>query len=373
MTGGLSAVSAPDAQTAAPHLPPSAADRRIKRRRVLDLLDRAGAESVLLTSQAALSWYLDGSRVHISLAGDPVAAVLVERDGDHMVTYNNEAERLAAEEVPEGMALLEVPWYANLHRSDDWFEGDAPPLPEAEMARELRDARRSLLPAETARYEQLCRDAAAALTDVLAQADPRMSERRVAAQLAERLVAVGADPVVLLCAGEARAAFRHPLPTDAPLGRRAMAVVCARRGGLIANVTRWVRFGAADAAEADAELRILEVEAAAFAATVPGTRLSDVLSAVRTGYEAHGFGPDQWRLHHQGGAAGYNGRDPRATDATDDTVAANQAFAWNPSGPGVKVEDTVLLAAEGIRSLSIDERWPAVEVAGRLRPATLQL
>ncbi|WP_354182992.1 M24 family metallopeptidase [Arthrobacter sp. UYP6] len=353
--------------------PPSAADRRIKRRRVLDILDRAGAESVLLTSQAALSWYLDGSRVHISLAGDPVAAVLVERDGDHMVTFNNEAERLAAEEVPEGMALLEVPWFANLQRSEDWFEGGGPPLAEAELARELRDARRSLLPTETERYDQLCRDAAAALTDVLTLADPQMTERQVAAQLAGRLVEAGVDPVVLLCAGESRAAFRHPLPTDAPLGRRAMAVVCARRDGLIANVTRWVRFGAADAAETDAELRILQVEAAAFAATVAGTRLCDVLAAVRGGYEAHGFGPDQWRLHHQGGAAGYNGRDPRATDATDDAVVANQAFAWNPSGPGVKVEDTVLLGASGIRSLSIDERWPTVEVAGRLRPATLQL
>ena len=369
MTGLL-----PDAATAARRLTPSSAsDRRIKRRRVLDILDRAEAESVLLTSQAALSWYLDGSRVHISLAGDPVAAVLVERDGDHMVTFNNEAERLADEEVPEGMALLEVPWYANLHQTGDWFEGDGPPLAEADLARELRDARRSLLPAETARYEELSRDAAAVLTDVLAGAEPQMSERQVAAGLAGRLVEIGADPVVLLCSGATRAAYRHPLPTEAPLGRRAMAVVCARRDGLIANVTRWVRFGPADPAEADAEARIAEVEAAAFAATVPGARLSDVLQALRTGYETHGFGPDEWRLHHQGGATGYAGRDPRATDATDDVIVPQQAFAWNPSGPGVKVEDTVLLEDGGVRAMSVDERWPAVEVAGRLRPATLEL
>jgi Xaa-Pro aminopeptidase len=369
MTGIL-----PEAATAARRVPPSsAADRRVKRRRVLDILDRAEAESVLLTSQAALSWYLDGSRVHISLAGDPVAAVLVERDGDHMVTFNNEAERLAAEEVPEGMALLELPWYANLHQTADWFEGDGPPMMEADVARELRDARRSLLPAETARYEELSRDAAAVLTDVLAVAEPQMTERQVAAGLAGRLVEIGADPVVLLCSGASRAAYRHPLPTDAALGRRAMAVVCARRDGLIANVTRWVRFGPADAAEADAEARIAEVEAAAFAATVPGARLSDVLQALRTGYETHGFGSDQWRLHHQGGAAGYSGRDPRATDATDDVIVPGQAFAWNPSGPGVKVEDTVLLEDGGIRALSIDERWPTFTVAGRLRPATLEL
>lgn len=367
MTGLLAAA----AQTRTP--PSSAVDRRVKRRRVLAILDRADAESVLLTSQAALAWYLDGSRVHVSLAGDPVAAVLVERDGDHLVTFNNEAERLAAEEVPAGMALLEIPWYASLHRTQDWFEWDGPPLAEADLARELRDARRELLPGETARYERLCRDSAAALTDVLAAASPQDTERQIAARLAARLIEAGVDPVVLLCSGESRAAYRHPLPTDAPLGRRAMAVVCARRDGLIANVTRWVRFGPAGSAETDAEARIREVEAATFDATVPGTRLCDVLQAVREGYRAHGFGADQWELHHQGGAAGYNGRDPRATDATDDGVVLNQAFAWNPSGPGVKVEDTVLLEAGGIRSLSVDERWPAVEVAGRLRPATLQL
>lgn len=368
MTGTLPVTAAPG------RIPPSsAADRRIKRRRVLDILDRAEAESVLLTSQAALSWYLDGSRVHISLAGDPVAAVLVEREGDRMVTFNNEADRLAAEEVPEGMTLLALPWYASLHRTSDWFEGDGPPLAEADLARELRDARRSLLPAETARYGELCRDAAVAMTEVLALAEPQMTERQVAARLAGRLVEVGADPVVLLCSGEARAAYRHPLPTDAPLGRRAMAVVCARRDGLIANVTRWVRFDPGTAEEADAEIRIAEVEAAAFSATVPGARLSDVLQSLKEGYEVHGFGADQWRLHHQGGAAGYAGRDPRATDSTDDVIVPRQAFAWNPSGPGVKVEDTVLLEETGIRSMSVDERWPTVEVGGRLRPATLEL
>ena len=57
------------------------ADRAVKRRRVLDILDAAGRDSLLLTSHTALTWYLDGSRVHISVAGDPVAAVLVGRDG----------------------------------------------------------------------------------------------------------------------------------------------------------------------------------------------------------------------------------------------------------------------------------------------------
>jgi hypothetical protein len=61
------------------------------------------------------------------------------------------------------------------------------------------------------------------------------------------------------------------------------------------------------------------------------------------------------------------------TASTNDEVVLNQAFTWNPSGPGVKIEDTVLLTAEGIRVLSVDERWPTVEVDGLMRPVTLEV
>ncbi|MET1155330.1 M24 family metallopeptidase [Arthrobacter sp.] len=355
--------------------PSSEADRCIKRRRVLDILDTAGADSLLLSSQTALSWYLDGSRVHISLAADPVAALLVDRNGDHLVTYNNEAERLASEEIPSGVSVLQVPWYGNLHDVESWFGAPSGPAPltEQAVARQLRDARRSLLPAETERYARLCRDAAAALTDVLAAATPRTTERQIAARLAERVVSAGADPLVLLCNGDSRVSYRHPLPTEAPLGRRAMAVVCARRDGMIANVTRWVRFGEAGSAESDAEARIAAVESDLLRATVPGARLNEILAELGAAYLRHGFGADQWRLHHQGGTAGYAGRDPRATESTDDRVVVNQAFTWNPSGPGVKIEDTMLLTASGMKPLTADDRWPTALVDGLARPVTLEL
>lgn len=353
--------------------PASAADREAKRSRVLAILDAAGAGSLLLTSQTALAWYLDGSRIHISLAGDPVAAVLVDRSGDTLLTFNNEAARIGAEELPAGVRLTEVPWYASLTEAARSIAGEAGFLSEDAVARELRDARRSLLPAELSRYEELGRTAAMALTDVLSAATPETTERQVAAGLAERLVAAGADPIVLLCSGASREAFRHPLPTGAPLGRRAMAVVCARRDGLIANATRWIRFDGSTPEERDAEERIAAVEADILAATVPGAPLNAILEQIRQSYAAHGFGPDQWRLHHQGGPAGYAGRDPRATDATGDVVADNQAFSWNPSGPGVKVEDTIVLGSAGPRVLTLDPRWPVSDVAGLSRPATLQL
>ncbi|WP_104173350.1 Xaa-Pro peptidase family protein [Arthrobacter sp. Y81] len=365
--GGTNAAAA---EGAAPGNP---ADRAVKRRRVLDILDAAGADSLLLTTNTALTWYLDGSRVHISLAGDPIAAMLVDRDGDQLVTFNNEAARIAAEELPDGVALHTVPWHGQLHAAAAMLAPGGKPLAEADVAAELRAARQEFLPGESARYARLCAEAAAAMTDVLSEATPESTEFDVASALAARIVAMGAEPLVLLCNGASRSDFRHPLPTHAPLGRRAMAVMCARRNGLVANVTRWVRFDAGTPAERDAEARIAAVEADIFDATVPGARLDGIFAEIQEAYSRHGFGAGQWTLHHQGGPAGYAGRDPRATPATDDTVVRNQTFTWNPSGPKVKIEDTVQLTESGITALTVDHRWPAAVVNGIARPLTLQL
>lgn len=351
--------------------PASADDRVIKRRRVLDILDSKDQESLLLTSHTALTWYLDGSRVHVSLAGDPIAAILVDRDGDHLVTFNNEAARLAAEELPAGVSLHSVPWYGNLHEAAAAV-GVHRPLAEAAVAVELRAARQQLLPAESARYARLSGELAAIMTDVLSAARPDTTEFELVSALASSVVAAGAEPLVLLCSGSSRSDFRHPLATHSRLGRRAMAVVCARRDGLVANITRWVRFDAGTHGELDAEARIAAVEADVFDATVPGARLDRVLTEIKTAYTRHGFGADQWENHHQGGPAGYAGRDPRVTAAVTDTVVLNQAFTWNPSAPRVKIEDTIQITESGIQVLTVDERWPATLVNGIRRPLTLE-
>lgn len=368
----MTTTSAPGLDSLSEPVADLADERAIKRSRIMDILDRTGHDSLLLETNTAMTWYLGGSRLHISLAGDPVAVLLVDRERDHLVTFNNEADRLIREELPADVVVHPVPWHGSIQEVASRLS-PSEPLDEASVHRELREARQSLLPLEAEQYAELNREVARAMTDVLSAARPHTTEREVAAELAARVIAMGAEPLVLLCNGRERSAFRHPLPTAAPLGRRAMAVVCARRRGMVANVTRWVRFDGSTAVERDAEARIAAVEADIFAATVPGARLDGIFDVIRGSYEAHGFGPDQWRLHHQGGPAGYAGRDPKVTASTNDEVVLNQSFTWNPSGSGVKIEDTVLLTADGIRVLSFDERWPAVEVNGLLRPVTLEI
>lgn len=347
---------------------PSAPDRRVKQQRLARVRADAGGAALVLTSHEAVSWYLDGVRTHVSLAGPPVLAVRVDDDGDTLFVAANEADRLVGEELlPDDAArLVRVPWQtppaeAALVAAPVSGTG----VGEGAVAAELRAARASLLPGERERYRALGRETAEAVTDAASELAPADTERHAAAALAAALVARGIDPLVILVAGRSRLSYRHPLPTDAPLGDRAMLVVCGRRHGLIANATRWV------GAPGDADERILAVEAAFLAATRPGRSLASAFAAGCAAYGTHAFDADEWRRHHQGGPTGYAGRDPRATEATVDAIVEHQAFAWNPSAPGAKVEDTVLITATGAEVLTADPRWPTVDHAGLRRPAPL--
>ncbi len=339
-------------------------EREIKRARLEGL--RAG-RPLVLTSHEAISWYLGGVRTHVSLAGPPVLAVRVDDLGDRVYVAANERDRLVSEELAAADAdlVVAVPWQTPPAAAADAAAADADgevALDEAQVAGALRAARASLLPVERDRYRRLGGDVAQVLTDVASRLRESDTEREAAADLAGALMLRGVDPLVVLVAGAERVRHRHPLPTGTVLGPRAMLVVCGRRQGLIANATRWVGASGPD------DTRILDVEVDFFAATRPGRPLSAAFAAGVSGYGAAGFDPDEWRRHHQGGPTGYAGRDPRATLGVDDLVQEHQAFAWNPSAPGAKVEDTVLVTSAGIEVLTADPRWPSTMHGGLQRP-----
>jgi antitoxin VapB len=76
-------------------------------------------------------------------------------------------------------------------------------------------------------------------------------------------------------------------------------------------------------------------------------------------YAAQGF-PGEERFHHQGGPTGYGEREWIATPEGTEVVVNNQAFAWNPSMRGGKVEDTVLLRDGTIENLTPTPELPSL-------------
>jgi antitoxin VapB len=109
---------------------------------------------------------------------------------------------------------------------------------------------------------------------------------------------------------------------------------------------------------------ILEVEADLLDATIIGAPFSSVIDVATQSYQAHGFDIDEWHRHHQGGPTGFQ--------ASARLIQANQPIAWNPTGKGWKVEETLLTQPEGILILRGADNWPTRLVRGRIRPDLLR-
>lgn len=349
-----------------------------KRRRLLELMEREGLDAIVLRRPSNAAWYSGGGRTHILATPEiGVADVVVTREGHEVVAPVNEAPRLEREELAALEARFTViPWTDDRERAlsrRGRVGADAPLSGAVDVGEAVAEARRALTEAELARYRLLGCHAAESMTAACQQLEPGASELDAAASLAHALQERGIDPVVLLVAGEERLPLhRHPLPTDRSLGRLAMLVACARRGGLIANLTRFVSFDPLAADVFDAHRRLLQVEAAFIRATVPGRTVGEVFAAGVGAYAEHGFEPDEWHLHHQGGPAGYEPRDYLATSESSAEVLDGQAFAWNPSVPGLKSEDTFVAGANGPDLLTVDSSWPRTLVAGIVRPLVLE-
>ena len=341
-------------------------------------------DAVLLRGSDWFAWLTcGGSSVVDTSAERGVAEILVTPARALVIADRIDAARLRNEQVPECLPVLEVPWAAQGARDEAVHEtvggrlriaSDRPASDEVALSAGLAAARKQLVPAEIERYRALGADAARALTASLCAVTPDMTEAQVAATVCDQLVHQDMWPVVLLVAGARRLpVYRHPTPRAAErIGERAMVVVCARRHGLIANLTRFVYFRQPSSPERDAIAAVGDIEAAAFGASVPGATLGDVYRTIAAAYvRADLAGADA--DHHQGGLAGYLTREEIATPQSVAKIGVGSALTWNPSLPGAKIEDTVVVGALGLELLTVDPEWPATDIDGRARPDVLVL
>jgi len=317
------------------------------------VLVETGLGAVVLRRPANFAWYTGGAdnRVdHASEAG--VADIVVTRDGEHVLTNNIEAPRMREEQVP-GWDVLEYDWYtgpADLLRKlggGAAVGSDVADPSEVDVDRLVAPLRYRLDDETIDRYRAVGADAMAAVDAACAALTPPMTETEAAGAVAAACRAAGLFPSALMVAGADRLPrHRHPIPAGAPLAARALVVVCAERGGLYANLSRFVHFEP-PSAELAAKLEACQgILARLRAATTPGRTLGDVFADCQAFYAEAGFA-DGWRHHHQGGLTGYRSREAIATPGYALEIAAGQAFAWNPSLPGAKAEETFVLTAAG--------------------------
>jgi hypothetical protein len=327
------------------------------------------------------AWATCGGSNAVAMAAETgVAELVVTADGAYVLTDAIEAQRLEAEEVSQAWTVLAHPWDDPSPR--EWIvreqsggglvASDRPAPGERPLPASLRTARWSLLPEEQERLRVLGSDTAEVVTDAFLQAEPTWMGTRLAAAVSEGLVHRGIAPGLLLVGDSGRLwRWRHPTVSNSVLGRRVMVVICSRRAGLYACCSRLVAFGEPVLEDRHVDSAVLEVESAALDASRPGTTLGEVLARIREAYVRVGK-PEAWREHHQGGLTGYLARERIATPGDATPIPPESAVAWNPSLPGSKSEDTVLVHADGTQEVvTVDARWPAVTVGGRRRPEVL--
>lgn len=342
---------------------------KIKLSRLRRHLSKENKKGILINRQSNFSWLTTGGENRVVTTTESGAAeLLVTNKKVYLVADNIEGVRITKEEIA-GLDIepLFFPWHET-ERKTKLLSAIAKPEQilsdngSVEKTADITPLHFPLTPPEITRYRILGKKVGESFNAAAKEIKLGDTEEKIAAVLAEILMAQGIYPAVLLIAADKRIEkFRHPIPTKNKLKKYVMLVVCGRQNGLIISATRLLSFGKITPELARKHQAVAYVDAAFILETRPGRTMAEIFTAGVSAYRDSGF-PDEWRLHHQGGPTGYAGRYFRGTFTEKRKVVADSAFAWNPSITGTKLEDTILITGKRKPEIiSTTPGWPTIE------------
>ena len=351
--------------------------------RLARLATAQGLGGILLNTQPNFSWLtggrsnrIDGSRENGS------GSLVVSAQGQRFVVANNIEMPRLQDEALAGLdfTACEYPW------TDEQAEPGTPiaiakrvigiecttPVGcdglvpgGTTIGADIAATRALLTAAEAARYRVLGRDLGRVVGELCRGLVPDLEELDIAQRVAAAVAGIGARAIVLLVAADERIGrYRHPAPTSARWRQSVMVVVCAQRDGLVAALSRIVVAGGVPETLESRTRATAGVFERLLSATEAGATGAYLFGVAAQAYADAGFAHEETR-HHQGGATGYRSREWIAHPASRDIVQAQQAFAWNPSITGTKVEETALLTAAGIEVITSSPGWPSIPMRVR--------
>jgi antitoxin VapB len=343
---------------------------RIKKQQLTEFMAQHNLAGVLLSLHENVAWATTGQvdmRVGIPAPTGSAALFVRKDESGFYITTKNEAPRMHDEEfggLPFEPVVL------------PWQEGDFVKAARGLVATgaigadthaancefiSLAGLRSQLQPTEIERYRLLGGMTARVVEEVALHLELGVSEEEMSAMAASLLIQKAILPSVLLMAVDDRILkYKHALPRGRRLEHFGMVNLCARKWGLVISMTRFVHFGPMPRNLSRGFDAAAKVNAALLHATRAGATARQLYAVAKDAYAAAGF-PGEEEMHHQGGATGYGEREWIATPNGTEVVLNRQAFAWNPSAQGGKVEDTVLLQDGAIECLTETMLFPAVE------------
>ena len=343
-------------------------------------------EGMLFTQVRNVNWITAGLvNTQIVLNKDVGAASLLvmKDDKKYVICNGSEAGRLMDEDLKElGYELKSYNWYES--NPDKDIRGDI--IKEIAgtsrigsdinfpgtvlVADAFKPVRYPLTDTEIKRYKWLGEQTTEAVAEVCKRIKPGMNEFEIEAMTASELRSRGILPTVLLIGVDERIfKYRHALPGGAELKNYAMVNVVAEKWGMPIAVTRFVHLGNLPE-ELQTKLESTAIVNAYYeAATVPGTVINEIWAECKKWYAGVGY-PDEWMKHHQGGAIGYDDREYVMYPGNVNVIQEKQAFAWNPTITGAKIEETIIAYLDSIEVITKSKGWPMinVELNGKIYP-----
>mgnify|MGYP001204038155 FL=1 len=341
------------------------------------MLNAENLGGVLLNSQHNFAWLTAGGNNGVDLSRENGASsLLIRNDGKRFLLANKiEMPRMLAEEVCEkDFEPIIFDWEAekingnfvvetaqslvenSSNLATDIFYNPNFRVIEGSVAK----CRYQLTQHEVERVQQLGKDAGEIVGDIYDELSVGQSEIEIANIVRFELGKRNINSVVTLVAADERIAkLRHPISTENVWKKVLMIVVCAKRDGLIASLSRIFSIG-----QISDELRkrtdaVAKVHARMMHATRPNATGKEIFEIIKNAYSDVGFAGEELK-HHQGGACGYKTRDWVAHSESLEQVQLNQAFAFNPSITGTKSEETFIVKENGIEVITASANFPAI-------------
>lgn len=357
-----------------------------KEKRLHAFMDSAGLKAILLKRVPSYGWLTAGGRNWVPIFGEiGFSSLLVTATERFCVANRIESARNMEEEGlgDMGFTLLEYDWYEGDEMDAvkkvvpvDQIGCDVPLDGARFVGNELKSLRYSLLPPEIERYLWLGEKTSRAVETVLMEMKRGDRESEIIGEMTRLLWKDGIGQVGYQAAADDRAyRFRHAIPTEQKIENYVMLNVMSRKWGLNITITRTMHFGEAPEKLKKQYRDNVHIECGMIAATRPGAVTGDIFRKTCDLYEDLGY-PGEWKLHHQGGAMGYDIRDTIVTQTSTEKVQENQCFCWNPSISGTKSEDGFIAHKQGFSFITKPIVFPTLKIQAEgvdfIRPAILE-
>lgn len=215
---------------------------KIKHECVRKYLKEKQYDGIFLSRIANFSWLTAGADPHVEIDSSlGVGSLLATGDKIYVITNNIEAERLSTEElkgIESEFEFVISSWYDPAGEktalkkltAGQKVAADSPQERTAALESDFPSLRYTLTESEIQRYRWLGKHTSTAVEAAGKELKPGMTEHEIEAAIAQKLMAKGIMPTVLLVAADERNyKYRHPKPTDNKCFTFAKLICCARR------------------------------------------------------------------------------------------------------------------------------------------------